>query len=195
MKALKILLIIMMIPVMVFICVGIGFSNNYSATYSFEVKAPIDQVHSYVGDLEKWPLWNPWQLSDETVVIILGDITQGVGASQSWEGKKGEGRLVITKAEATSGIEFDEWVDDKSQKGINKISYEAVNGNTMVTWTISGEEPGFIMGGWHAKMMMMLCPSYFQTGLSALNEVIITSEVSSSEPAVADEAKTGDVVQ
>lgn len=89
------------------IVVGFFLSNEFRVERSLVMQASPDAVYELVGDLEKWPIWGPWKDADEALKVTLGEQTQGVGASQSWVGTDGGGRLVFTAADPLEGVTFD----------------------------------------------------------------------------------------
>ena len=185
MKVIKIVGIIVLSPVLLFICVGIGLSNDIKVERSIEIKATTAEIHALVGDLSQWPLWSPWHEVDPSVIITIGDKNQGVGAEQSWAGNNGSGRLVFTSDDSEKGIAYDLWIDNYVMPSKSTIAYESMDNGTRVTWRLEGRESGVVMGGYRAKITMMFCGMGFDLGLQKLDEALnpeAAVEVSTSLP-------------
>lgn|GEM_PF-547723 len=172
MKALKVIGIVLLSPLLIFVCVGIGLSNDIEVRRSLVIKATVAEIHAYVGNLEKWPDWSPWMEVDPSVMVTIGDKSEGVGATQSWEGNNGGGRLVFTDVDPAKGIAYDLWIDEYVMPSNSTIAYQTIDGGTRVTWVLKGREPDAVMGGYRAKITMMFCGMGFELGLNKLNNAI-----------------------
>jgi hypothetical protein len=178
-KVLKIIGIITLSPVLLFVCVGIGLSNDIEVRRSRDIKASIDEIHAFVGNLEKWPNWSPWHEVDPSIIITIGAKKQGVGAEQTWTGNNGGGRLVFTQVDTHNGIAYDLWIDDYAMPSKSTIAYEAIDEGTRVTWILNGRESGVVMGGYRAKITMMFCGMGFDVGLEKLDDATHPSSAQS----------------
>lgn len=156
--------------ILVFVIVGALLSREYDVTRTVVVKAEPAKIHALVGELKRWDEWTPWLESDSTIVTTFGPTTSGVGASQSWTGKDGDGRLTFTRADPAQGVEYDMvFVDDEREmpsKGW--IRYTPVSGGTQVEWGMTGLMDMPVVGGYFARMMNMMVGGMFEKGLDKL---------------------------
>ncbi len=150
------------------IVLGFFLSNEFSVSRSVVVQASPEKVYALIGDLEQWPVWGPWKDNDEALQVTLGEKTTGVGASQRWVGKDGDGRLVFTEADPQRGIAFDLMFNEDAFANTSSITYEVGPEGLVVTWKMSGHVPAPVVGGYLAWMMPDMVSPMFDDGLARL---------------------------
>lgn len=178
--------IAVVVLIVLFVAVGFIIPGDYSVERSATINAPAAQVHALVGELRNWPKWMPWWDQDATIVTSFGDLTTGVGASQKWTGKDGEGEVVFTRCDPASGIAYDMVFTQGDTRMPSKawVEYVAEGEATRVTWKMAGDIETPVIGGYLAAMMdgMMVGP-LFQQGLDTLKaEVEKAQEGGATEP-------------
>ena len=182
MKALKIILIGLVLLVIAFIVAGMMMPRGYEFERSITIKATPQQIHSHVGDLAKWEDWTPWKEEDPTVKVTLGPATTGKGASQIWTSKRGKASLEFTMSDPARGIEYDmthamgNEDDAEEAKSLCKMLYKPDGDSTIVTWSMKGDMPSGILGGYRAKMMNSMAGPMFERGLEKLKKNVEASE-------------------
>ncbi|MCB9898600.1 MAG: SRPBCC family protein [Planctomycetes bacterium] len=169
------------IVLLLIVAAAVGFftSTDYTLERSIVIQAPPEAVHAYVGDLNKWPEWTPWEEADPTVKTTVVQAT-GVGAHQTWTSQKeGGGELTFTKSDPKTGIAYDmDFVMDENTKipSTSSMTYKpAANGGTEVTWTMQGSSKGFVgpvVDGWMKILMPMMVGGDFDKGLTKLKEKV-----------------------
>lgn len=150
------------------IIVGFFISNEFTASRSVVVQAPAEKVYALIGDLEQWPVWGPWKDADEALQVTLGEQTKGVGASQSWVGTDGNGRLYFTEADPATGIAFELLFNEDTFSNTASITYEKGPEGLIVTWEMSGKITAPVVGGYMAWMMPGMVSPMFDDGLAKL---------------------------
>lgn len=75
--------------------VGLLLPNNYNVSRYIDISTSRENIDNYVGNLNQWDLWMPWEEEDPTLEVVKGGVTQGVGANKSWKGKDGNGELTF----------------------------------------------------------------------------------------------------
>jgi len=175
--------------VVVFVGVGLMLPTQINVERSIVIQSAPAEIHQYVGDLQKWEQWTPWQKEDPTLVITLGDITAGVGASQSWQGDSGKGSLKIVSSSPDTGITYDLYFDGDQHKSDCVMRYDEIQaiGNTdlpgdtaintltkrtNVTWSMSGDMSIPVVGGYLALMMDGMAGGMLEQGLVSLKKVV-----------------------
>jgi len=148
--------------------------KDYEVERSIVIDAPVESIHSYVGDLKKWDDWTPWKSEDSTVKVTFGDKTTGVGASQSWTGKDGDGNLAFTMCDPATGIAYDMTFimdGDDTMNSKCAISYSKSGDSTKLIWTMKGEMKG-MAGGLFAYLMPSMGGDLFDRGLKKLKKIV-----------------------
>ena len=155
------------------VLVGLLLPTEYSLNRSLVINAKSEKIHEYVGDLTKWDLWAPWKEEDPSIVTTYGEKTAGVGASQSWVGKDGDGSLTFTMSSPTKGIEYDLFFEAGAYKCWAAMHYDTLGENaTKVIWSMKGNMDMPVIGGYFAMMMDSMVGKMFERGLSKLKEQV-----------------------
>ncbi len=168
MKVLKWMGIIFGVLLVLFVGVGLLLSKKYEVSRSVTVAADKARVHTFVDDLEKWPLWEPWREMDATIKVTLGPKTSGVGARQSWSGNSGDGSLTFMSSSPEKGIAYDLHFEKGKYKCVGSMRYESQGDKTKVTWAMVGENPIPVVGGYMAVLMDSMVGPMFENGLNKL---------------------------
>jgi hypothetical protein len=172
-KILKTLLSTIIVIIVVVVVVGLFLPTSYTVERSIVINASPSRIHEYVGNLENWNFWEPWREEDPTIVITHGEKTKGVGASQSWVGDSGDGALTFTKDSPTEGITYDLVFDGGTYVCQSAMVYDPLeDGETKVTWTMSGDMGTPVIGGYFAMMMDAMVGGTFDKGLSNLKSTV-----------------------
>ncbi|MBW8191544.1 SRPBCC family protein [Neiella marina] len=157
---------------------GLFLPNNYEIKRSTIVTADLPTLHAYVVDLEQWQEWSPWLDADPTIVVTLGQITHGAGASQTWQGESGDGELLLTKVSEQVGVNYDIWFNQKADKGSGAISYVPLSdGRIEVIWSMEGEIATPIFGAYLALFMDGMVGPSFDLGLYKLKSLAETGAI------------------
>ena len=173
------------IGLLVLLGLGVVAGLVMPTTYAIEREVTIDatpaQVHEFVGHLEKWPEWAPWQKHDETLETVLGDKTTGIGASQSWSGKDGEGELTLTQCDASTGIAYDmAFINgDVRAPSTCAMNYTQEGSKTKVSWTMEGDFSDMmppVLSGLMAPLTKSMIGGFFDEGLQDLKVKVETSK-------------------
>ncbi len=154
---------------------GAGFflSPEFNLEQSVIIKASPEKIHAYVSDLKQWPKWTPWQELEPGTIISLGNVTKGVGASQTWQSPRGNGRLYITVSSPFNGIAYDEFLGKNSNPYICAIEYKMLDSDsTRVTWRVHGEVEMSLVGGYIAMAVKFMIRDMYRNGLLKLKIVV-----------------------
>ncbi len=173
MKLLKILGIVLLLLVLV----GFLLPTGYDIRREVTIQAPAARVHTWVGDLTKWPAWTPWQEHDPTTKVTLGPITTGVGASQTWTSEGGDGELTFTTCSLAEGVAYELAfiIEGKRVPARSTLRYAERGGATTVTWTMQGDAADFmppVVAGYMNLMMKGAISDEFDKGLAKLEQVV-----------------------
>lgn len=169
-KTAAVVLIILIVTVAV---IGLFLPAKYSVESSIVINAAPEKVHNYVSDLKKWDEWAPWKEEDPSIVVTLGEKTSGAGASQSWVGDSGTGALTITESSPDNGIKYDLLFDGGTYECRGSVMYYRLpDGNTRVTWDMSGDMGKSLTSGYFALLMDTMVGNMFEKGLKNLKNVV-----------------------
>jgi len=169
-KTAAVVLVILIVTVAV---IGLFLPAKYSVERSIVINAAPEKVHKYVGDLKKWDEWTPWKEEDPSIVVTLGEKTSGAGASQSWVGDSGTGALTITESSPDSGIKYDLLFDGGTYECRGSVMYYRLpDGNTRVTWDMSGDMGKSLTSGYFALLMDTMVGNMFEKGLKNLKKAV-----------------------
>ncbi len=153
--------------------IGYILPTEYSVTKSITISATPEEIHQYVGDLEKWNSWTPWTGEDPDIEISLSEITTGIGASQSWTDKHGGGSLLFTSSSPSNGIEYDLFFQAGKYTSKASINYESRGKDaTKVIWQLNGDTNTPIIGGYFSLLLRYSIGKMFQTGLDKLKAIL-----------------------
>jgi len=151
-----------------FVVVGLIIPSQINIKRSIEIKAPTKAVHAYVNNLEKWSSWSPWMTMDDSIVTTLGDIHQGVGASQTWTSISGNGSIKFTHSSVEKGIVYAMSFEGDPTQYKAGVSYQSLPGSTQVTWYMSGDMKPIVIGSYFALIMDSFIGATFEQGLKNL---------------------------
>ncbi len=152
------------------VAIGLFLPNQYSVSRSTVIDAKPEKIHKFVGDLKQWDAWEPWREGDPSLVVTLGDKTSGVGASQSWMGQGGDGRLVFTESSPKTGVKYDLFFRQDKDKCKSAVIYTPGEANTQVLWKMDGTMEIPVLGGYMAMMMDSMVGPMFENGLAKLKK-------------------------
>lgn len=169
-------LVFLVVLAVAFVAVGMLVPSDYTMERAIEIQAPPERVHEFVGHLDKWPEWTPWAEEDPELVVTVGPISTGVGATQSWSGKDGDGDLVFTKCDPALGVAFDMAFVMEGDRfpATSEMRYSGSGTQTTVTWTMEGDWKGSVpapIAGWMKIFTPLMMGGMFDSGLSKLKDV------------------------
>ena len=162
----------------VIVIAGLVMPSRYTIVRKKTIAAPPAAVHAFVGHLEKWPEWMPWEQDDPSVVTKLSDKTTGVGAKQSWtSAKAGDGEVEFTACDENTGIAYDMTFIMKGKRAPAKASirYVPAGDGTEVTWSMDGDLASMmppVVRGLMKPIMCGMIGKNFARGLEGLKEKV-----------------------
>lgn len=153
-----------------------GRPGEFRVTRSARMAAPAGVVFAQVDDFHRWPAWSPWEKLDPAMQRTYEGAPAGTGAIYAWEGNKkaGAGRIAITEARANELLVMKlEITRPFPAKNTVTFRFEPVEGQTRVTWTMTGVNDQFIF----KLMTLMMCMDKivggdFERGLAQLKAVV-----------------------
>jgi len=153
---------------LILVVVGIIIPNKVNVRRSIEINASLETIHANTNQLENWPLWSPWVEQDPSIKTILGDIHQGVGASQTWTSASGNGTIKFTESSPRQGIVYEMTFEGDPTLYLAGLSYQINGDKVLVTWYMTGEMKPIIIGNYFSLLMDSLVGDSFALGLEKL---------------------------
>jgi Polyketide cyclase / dehydrase and lipid transport len=160
--------------VVVLIGVGLVLPTDFTLERKIVIRADTAKIHALVGDLKRWDEWTPWKEVDPTTVVTFGAATTGVGASQTWTGKDGDGELTFVASDPATGLEYTmNFIQgDAKTPAKGALHYTATADGTEVTWSMESDMKDMpVIGGWFAQFADSLIGKEFEKGLAKLKSV------------------------
>ncbi len=164
--------------IVVLVVVGLVIPSQYSFAHKITIAAPPAAVHAFVGHLERWPEWMPWEQEDPSIITTIGEKTTGVGAKQSWTSSKaGDGEVEFTECDEETGIAYDMTFITKGKRAPAKASfrYARAGDGTEVTWSMAGDLASMmppVLRGLMKPIMSAMIGKNFTRGLASLKEKV-----------------------
>ncbi|MCB0356577.1 MAG: SRPBCC family protein [Bdellovibrionales bacterium] len=167
----KNLIIMTMSVFLLFIAAGLIMNKNYYASVEVPISAPIKVVHAKLNDLGSWLEWGEWNVKDPTLKVQTGEVSQGVGATNSWQGESGSGRLELTKSQ-DDHITYNVWFAKEALKNHGEFLLREHKGQTFVQWNMWGHVNHPILGGYMAKFMEVMNKKIAKESLYNLKNIL-----------------------
>ena len=158
--------------IVVIIIVGLLLDNTVNVRRQVVIEAAPQAIHPYLSDLKQWPQWTPWKALDPSIKTTIGNISEGVGASQSWVGESGAGALTITQSSLDEGVIFSLNFEGDSTVYTSGITYQWDGKATTVTWYMTGNMEPIIIGNYFAQLMDTFVGQSYQDGLDKLKALV-----------------------
>ncbi len=145
--------------------------KDYRVARSTSVVAPASIPFTYANDLHRWLEVSPYAKFDAACKYTFEGPSSGVGASMTWAGNSrvGEGRMTIIESRPHELVRMRlEFIKPFASTGIAEFTFQPQNGQTAVTWSMSGEKifvtkvMGLIMS------MDKMLGGQFEEGLAAI---------------------------
>ncbi|MFD2162195.1 SRPBCC family protein [Paradesertivirga mongoliensis] len=172
MKALKIILIIVVVLAAIYFIGGLLLPKTYSVSRSVAINAPDSVVYKNVADFNNFLKWNPWsKMEPEAKEVISGPVSQP-GHMYTWDGEKtGQGQMTIERTEPYKLIDFElKFIKPFESLADTKFSFEPAANQTTVSWTMQGNN-NTTMEKWMSLMMDGMLGKDFESGLKSLKEI------------------------
>lgn len=132
-KYIFLLLLLALIAVSVFVATQKG---DFDVTQSTVINVPKTVLFNYVNDYKNWEDWDSWKEDDPGMKFTFPENTVGKGASYSWSGANGSGKMT------TVFVKENDSIAQKVVYGDNEadayVSLKEINGKTKITLSSKG---------------------------------------------------------
>lgn len=143
MKALKYVLLLLLILVIGFSIFVAVQPNSFKVSRSKVINAPQSVVYNNIIDFKNWEAWSSLAGNDSEIIITLAEKTEGIGGSYSWEDGDGLGTIKTIDTRPNLSIIQEMQFTDYPKSEVN-WTFEAINnGTTKVTCEMTGNNLSF----------------------------------------------------
>lgn len=149
-------------------------SSKFDIQRSKVINVSQSALYSYINDYKNWEDWGPWKEDDPNIKYSYPEITEGTGASFSWTGKEGNGKMETIKTVDNDSITQKIYFNDSTVPSDVYWTFTPVKNGTKVTWGMKGEM-NFIMKAFSilsGGAENMLAPM-FDKGLTNIDNVLV----------------------
>jgi len=174
MKALKYIILLLLILVIGFSIYVAVQPNSFEVTRTKTINAPQAVIYNNIIDFKNWEDWNSWVEAKPETKIMLPEHTKGIGGSYAWEDEDGIGTMKTIATTPNSSITQEMQFADFPKNDVTWSLKANEDGSTDVTWTISGKDLPFgfkafatVMGGMESQI-----GPHYERGLVMLDSVL-----------------------
>jgi effector-binding domain-containing protein len=140
MKALKKILIAIVIIIAILVIIGFILPKNYHVERSTQIIGKKSMIYDLTSNLNKWDLWESWKKADTAAVYQLIGQDGTVGATIKWDGKIiGNGQMTITQLIPNELIGYDLSFQHGKYQSKGKITIETNGDSAKVSWIDEGD--------------------------------------------------------
>jgi|GEM_PF-978118 uncharacterized protein YndB with AHSA1/START domain len=167
--------------------IGLLLPHGYETSAEVVIEAPPEKIFPYLNRLDQWPAWSQWQTGKDSVFRVkYGPEVEGVGAVQTWQEPRGQGKLWITESELNRSLSYVVEFGDFPRME-SRFLLTPREGRTVVTWKSSGRLPGGAFYGWLRLAFVNGMRDQYQQALLKLDAVVTGKPL----PGEASDAKAG----
>tara|TARA_R110002050_G_scaffold300722_2_gene471946 strand:- start:91789 stop:92811 length:1023 start_codon:yes stop_codon:yes gene_type:complete len=177
MNTLKYILLSLISLVLIFAGYGYFQDKEVSVSRSIVINAPMDDVFDQFNNIEKRVKWSPWEAMDSTMVVTVGEVSKGSGASYSWTSENsGNGTIIYKEVVPNQLIESKLYfgsMEEEPSQGL--MIFTEVGDGSQVTWEVHmdmGNNPFMRIFG---RFMDDMVGTTFENGLEAVKQVCETN--------------------
>lgn len=178
MKALKKILISLLVIAVLLVVVSFFLPGHYSVKRTITVNAPYEQVIAQVNNFENWANWSPWAEKDSTIVNTFEGDINGDSYTMSWTSKEsGVGSMTreeMSMEDAASSLKYKlAFTEPFESTSNNSFLFEKTeDGGVQVTWTDEGDMGNNPIAKYMGLFMDGMIGPDFEKGLENLKKYI-----------------------
>ncbi|MCE2496747.1 MAG: SRPBCC family protein [Flavobacteriales bacterium] len=175
MKALRIILIVLLVLFGVFVIVNAALPKNVQVSRERVMDDSPEAIFAQISDVNNWKNWSMWYEIDQEATYEYSDPGSGEGAWYSWESENpnlGKGKLTIVEVTPSTGMKTRIEFEGKGRVDGTWELTETEEG-TKVFWSADMEFPFFQrwVGIWVGMMMDGALGPQFEGGLANIDSV------------------------
>lgn len=170
-KYILLLILLALIAITVYIATQDG---HFDIKRSKVINVPQPVLYHYIDEYKNWEDWGPWAEEDKTLQYHYTEKTHGPGASYSWTGKDGEGKIKTVRTIENDSIFQKIYFFEGSEPNDIIWGFKKSGNGTEVTWQTKGKMTFmmkffcFFQGG----PENMIAPM-FEKGLNNIDTILV----------------------
>lgn len=169
MKALKRLLVAVVLLLAVLVGGGLVLSPRFTVSRTTTVNAPPEKIYALVADPRGWQQWSVWNRRDPAMAQQYSGAASGAGAVWAWKSKsEGDGRMSFTSAEPPKRLGYELFFPDFGTTSTGEFRFDPNGGATQVTWSMDGDMGANPVYRWMGLFMDRMVGPDFDAGLANL---------------------------
>ncbi|MBW8846828.1 MAG: SRPBCC family protein [Burkholderiales bacterium] len=169
MKALKVLLIAIVVLMAVCLAGGLMLSPKFTVTRTVQINAAPEKIYALIADPRGWKQWSAWNQRDPAMAVEYSGPASGAGAVWAWKSKsQGDGRMTFTTAEPPKRLGYELFFPDFGTTSTGDFRLDANGGGTQVTWSMNGDMGANPIYRWMGLFMNKMVGPDFDSGLANL---------------------------
>lgn len=169
MKAVKVLLVLVVLLAAVLLAGGLMLSPKFAVARAITINAAPDKIYPLIADPRAWKQWSVWTQRDPAMTIEYTGTPAGSGAVWAWKSKsQGDGRMTFTTAQPPQQLGYELFFPDFGTTSSGEFQLAAQGGATQVTWTMNGDMGANPLYRWLGLFMDKLTGPDFDAGLANL---------------------------
>ena len=160
--------------VIALLVIGMFLPREVAVSRSVEINAPAATIFPLVNNPKAMEAWSPWLSIDPNVIVTYGEITEGIGATMTWQSdheQVGNGT-----AEITGSVENEKVMTalDFGDMGLADafFSLDETADKTKIVWGFTADMGAGPVGRWMGLMMDSWVGADYQRGLDNLKELV-----------------------
>ena len=184
MKALRNLLIFLLIVAGLLAAISQRLPNHYSFKRDVIIDATREEIYPWINNLQKWPEWTVWTAAqDPTLTYTYEGPESGVGAVSEWESKKlGNGRMEIVESSVMDGLSCDLSFEQGKFQCTSGIKFLPAGFSTKLVWSLECDISRNPVHRWFGLFLEKETTPAMEQGLKNLKKLVET-EKAKSKPA------------
>ena len=169
MKTLKTILLTLLSIIALLFVISVFLPSIQKVERSISFKGNADSVFKNINTLKSWNKWSYWQLIEPTMQIQYLGPEAGIGATQTWTGKDGKGKLTIVESVAPRVVAYQlQFEDFTPMNGYFEIDANS-DSSVTVNWIMQADAGNNPLMKYFGLMMDRMMGPDFEAGLKNLS--------------------------
>lgn len=174
-RILKIIICVVLVGLAALAAFAAVTPPHYQISRSIRIHAGAEQLFPFINNSKKSNEWMPWAESDPSVKMTFSGPDEGVGSVSSWNstGHMGDGRAEVIESVPNQKVVTKlTYTKPMAMQQVAEIALQPSEGETVVTWSVSGESPLLARMICIVLNMDKMVGSEFEKGLSKLKRIV-----------------------
>ena len=137
MKTLKYVVVSLLILAAIFALFSLLQDRHVAVSRSIVINTPVSYAFESISDMNQRAEWSPWEFKDPTMIISIGEVSKGAGASYSWTSENsGEGKVKYIEVVQNQMIESEVYFDSDGEGSQEMFFFHKTIDGVRVDWEV-----------------------------------------------------------